>query len=112
MRRFIADFFASSVVMCIATGTLAELPDNYVNALNILIEPDARPTVSNVASGFGASGGQKFLAISYTDQDLQTREPGDDDGSIIIGLIYLSVLSFVSWFVTYLLYKKGYKIKS
>ena len=34
------------------------------------------------------------------------------DGSIIIGLIYLSVLSFVSWFVTYLLYKKGYKIKS
>ena len=37
---------------------------------------------------------------------------GKADGSIIIGLIYLSVLSFVSWFVTYLLYKKGYKIKS
>ena len=85
MRRFIADFLASSVVVCIATGALAELPNNYVNALNILIEPDARPTVSNVASGFGASGGQKFLAVSYTDQDLQTLEPGDDDGSIIIG---------------------------
>ncbi len=37
---------------------------------------------------------------------------GKADGSIFIGLIYLSVLSFVSWFVTYLLYKKGYKIKS
>jgi ABC-2 type transport system permease protein len=37
---------------------------------------------------------------------------GKADGSISIGLIYLSVLSFVSWFVTYLLYKKGYKIKS
>ena len=37
---------------------------------------------------------------------------GKADGSIFIGLIYLLVLSFVSWFVTYLLYKKGYKIKS
>jgi len=37
---------------------------------------------------------------------------GKADGSILIGLIYLSVLSIVSWFVTYLLYKKGYKIKS
>ena len=37
---------------------------------------------------------------------------GKADGSIFIGLMYLSVLSFVSWFVTYLLYKKGYKIKS
>ena len=37
---------------------------------------------------------------------------GKADGSIFIGLLYLSVLSFVSWFVTYLLYKKGYKIKS
>ena len=37
---------------------------------------------------------------------------GKADGSIAIGLIYLTILSFVSWFVTYLLYKKGYKIKS
>ena len=37
---------------------------------------------------------------------------GKADGSIFVGLIYLSTLSFVSWFVTYLLYKKGYKIKS
>jgi len=37
---------------------------------------------------------------------------GKADGSIFVGLIYLSILSFVSWFVTYLLYKKGYKIKS
>ena len=37
---------------------------------------------------------------------------GKADGSIFIGLIYLSILSFVIWLVTYLLYKKGYKIKS
>tara|TARA_B110000444_G_scaffold139630_1_gene131071 strand:- start:930 stop:1742 length:813 start_codon:yes stop_codon:yes gene_type:complete len=37
---------------------------------------------------------------------------GQADGSITVGLVYLTILSFVSWFVTYLLYKNGYKIKS
>ena len=37
---------------------------------------------------------------------------GQADGSIIVGLIYLTILSLVSWFMTYLLYKNGYKIKS
>ena len=34
------------------------------------------------------------------------------DGSIKFGLIYLSILSILTWFIAYLLYKKGYKIKS
>ena len=34
------------------------------------------------------------------------------DGSIFIGSIYLVGLSILLWFVSYLLYKKGYKIKS
>lgn len=34
------------------------------------------------------------------------------DGQIILGLIYLSFLSLAIWFIAYLLYKKGYKIKS
>jgi ABC-2 type transport system permease protein len=37
---------------------------------------------------------------------------GQADGSITIGLVYLTILSVVSWFITYLLYKNGYKIKS
>ncbi|MEC7136334.1 MAG: ABC transporter permease [Pseudomonadota bacterium] len=37
---------------------------------------------------------------------------GQADGSITVGLVYLTILSLVSWFVTYLLYKNGYKIKS
>ena len=37
---------------------------------------------------------------------------GTSDGSISVGLVYLTALSFVSWLVCYLLYKKGYKIKS
>ena len=34
------------------------------------------------------------------------------DGSIIFGLVYLSILSLLIWFIAYILYKKGYKIKS
>ena len=36
---------------------------------------------------------------------------GEADGSIIYGIIYLSVLSFIIWLTSFLLYKKGYKIK-
>ena len=34
------------------------------------------------------------------------------DGSIIVGSIYLIILAIVLWYVSYLLYKKGYKIRS
>jgi len=34
------------------------------------------------------------------------------DGSIFVGSIYLTGLAIVLWFASYLLYKKGYKIKS
>ena len=34
------------------------------------------------------------------------------DGSIFVGSVYLTILSILVWFVAYLLYKKGYKIKS
>ena len=37
---------------------------------------------------------------------------GTSDGSVFVGITYLSVLSFLSWFTAYYLYKKGYKIKS
>ena len=37
---------------------------------------------------------------------------GVADGSIKIGIIYLSILSILTWLVTYILFKKGYKIKS
>ena len=39
--------------------------------------------------------------------------PGEiTDGSIKIGIIYLTFLSFVMGFIAYYLYKVGYKIKS
>ena len=36
---------------------------------------------------------------------------GTADGSVIYGMTYLIILSFVIWFIAYLLYKRGYKIK-
>ena len=37
---------------------------------------------------------------------------GVSDGSIIVGIIYLTVLAFIIGFIAFYLYKKGYKIKS
>ena len=37
---------------------------------------------------------------------------GNADGSIKIGIIYLTILSILSWLASYLLFKRGYKIKS
>lgn len=37
---------------------------------------------------------------------------GESDGSIVIGLIYLSTLSVLMWYLSYYLFKRGYKIKS
>jgi len=37
---------------------------------------------------------------------------GVSDGSLKFGMLYLIILSFLIWFVSYILFKKGYKIKS
>ena len=37
---------------------------------------------------------------------------GVSDGFIVFGLFYLTILAFVMWFLSYHLYKIGYKIKS
>ena len=37
---------------------------------------------------------------------------GNLDGSLMFGIFYLTSLSVIIWFIAYLLYKKGYKIKS
>ena len=37
---------------------------------------------------------------------------GVSDGSIVFGLFYLTIIAFVMWFLSYYLYKIGYKIKS
>ena len=37
---------------------------------------------------------------------------GQSDGSIKFGIIFLLIISLITWYIAYLLFKKGYKIKS
>ena len=37
---------------------------------------------------------------------------GSSDGSILHGILYLTILSVIIWYVAFILYKIGYKIKS
>ena len=37
---------------------------------------------------------------------------GASDGSIVFGLIFLTIILFIAWFFSYYLFKIGYKIKS
>ena len=78
------------------------LPLTFLSGTFYSIErlPDFLQAVSKVNPFFYMIDGFRYSFI------------GTSDGSISIGLVYLSVLSFVSWLVCYLLYKKGYKIKS
>ena len=66
----------------------AEQPENfeqYFQQLQKLANYKApRAGVASISSGFGASDGQTYIAISYTDRDTQTNG-ADDDGSIAIG---------------------------
>tara|TARA_B100000029_G_scaffold88416_1_gene78271 strand:- start:165 stop:428 length:264 start_codon:yes stop_codon:yes gene_type:complete len=37
---------------------------------------------------------------------------GVSDGSVRFGILYLILLSIITWFIAYILFKRGYKIKS
>lgn len=80
----IVRFAFAAVLMSITTVAVSDTLDHR-QLLEILSEPEAQPSVIAVASGFGASAGDVFAAISYTDKDQQTKLDGDDDGSIALG---------------------------
>ena len=96
-------------------GLWAEKFDHMATVTNFVIVPlsflsgtfysiDRLPEILQIVS--------KINPFFYMIDGLRYSFIGNADGSITVGLSYLTVLSFVSWFVTYLLYKKGYKIKS
>jgi ABC-2 type transport system permease protein len=62
--------------------------------------PDFLQTISKANPFFYMIDGFRYCFI------------GISDGSIFIGIIYLTILSLLSWVTAYYLYKKGYKIKS
>ena len=110
---FVSSFILGSVG--IIAGLWAEKFDHMASVTNFLIIP------LSFLSG-------TFYTINNLPQSLQTFSKCNpffymidgfrysflekSDGSIIIGAIYLTILSILLWFISYLLYKRGYKIKS
>jgi ABC-2 type transport system permease protein len=99
----------------IIAGLWAEKFDNMATVTNFVIVPlsflsgtfytiDRLPGFLQTIS--------EFNPFFYMIDGFRYSFIGKADGSITTGLIYLSILSFVTWFITYILYKKGYKIKS
>jgi ABC-2 type transport system permease protein len=106
-------FILSSIGIII--GLWAEKFDHMASATNFIIVPlsflsgtfysidrlpDVLKSISEINPFFYIIDGFRygFLGIS--------------DGSIQFGLFYLTILSCITWFAAYLLFKKGYKIKS
>ena len=110
---FLGAFILSSIGIII--GLWAEKFDHMASATNFIIVPlsflsgtfysieklpDILKNISEINPFFYIIDGFRygFLGVS--------------DGSIKFGFFYLVILSCVTWFVSYILFKKGYKIKS
>ena len=110
---FLGAFILSSIGIII--GLWAEKFDHMASATNFIIVPlsflsgtfysidrlpDILKRVSEINPFFYIIDGFRYGFL------------GTSDGSIQFGFFYLIILSFVAWFVAYILFKKGYKIKS
>ena len=110
-------FLSSFILGNIGTivGLWAEKFDHMASATNFVIVPlsflsgtfyttDRLPETIQIIS--------KANPFFYMIDGFRYCFIGTSDGSIFVGIIYLSILSLLSWFTAYYLYKKGYKIKS
>jgi len=115
---FFTYLFLSSFIMGAAgfiAGLWADKFDNMATVTNFIIVPlsflsgtfysiDRLPNFLNFLSQynpfFHMIDGFRYAFINNM------------DGSIKFSLIYLIILSILTWFISYILYKKGYKIKS
>ena len=113
ISTFLGAFILSSIGIII--GLWAEKFDHMASATNFIIVPlsflsgtfytiDRLPEILQKISEFNPF----FHIINlYRYGHLNVA-----DGPVIFGLIYLVILSFITWFAAYILFKKGYKIKS
>ena len=110
---FLSSFILGS--LGIIVGLWAEKFDHMATATNFVIIPlsflsgtfytidklpDFLQTISKLNPFFYMIDGFRYSFL------------GNSDGSIFVGLLYLSTLSIVIWYISYLLYKNGYKIRS
>jgi len=110
---FLGSFILSSIGIII--GLWAEKFDHMASATNFIIVPlsflsgtfysiDKLPEILKSIS--------EFNPFFYIIDGFRYGFLGTADGSIKFGLLYLILLSFLSWLAAYILFKKGYKIKS
>ena len=114
---FLFTFFTSFILgnIGIISGLWAEKFDHQATVTNFIIVPlsflsgtfysierlpDFLQIISKVNPFFYMIDGFRYCFI------------GQADGSIKIGIIYMIVLSILSWLAAYILFKKGYKIQS
>ena len=110
---FISSFILGSVG--VIAGLWAEKFDHMASVTNFLIIPlsflsgtfytidnlpDFLQTISKCNPFFYMIDGFRYGFLEKS------------DGSILIGSVYLTILAIVLWYVSYLLYKKGYKVTS
>tara|TARA_Y100000590_G_scaffold416472_1_gene515230 strand:- start:316 stop:1128 length:813 start_codon:yes stop_codon:yes gene_type:complete len=110
---FLGAFILSSIGIII--GLWAEKFDHMASATNFIIVPlsflsgtfysiDKLPKILKNIS--------EFNPFFYIIDGFRYGFLGAADGSINFGLFYLIMLSVITWLVAYVLFKKGYKIKS
>ena len=110
---FLGAFILSSIGIII--GLWAEKFDHMASATNFIIVPlsflsgtfysiDRLPVVLKNVS--------EWNPFFYIIDGFRSGFLGTSDGSIKFGLFYLTILSVITWCVAYILFKKGYKIKS
>ena len=113
LSTFLGAFILSSIGIIV--GLWSEKFDHMASATNFIIVPlsflsgtfysiDKLPETLQKISEFNP-----FFHIINV---YRYGHLGISDGPIMFGLIYLVILSFITWFVAYILFKKGYKIKS
>tara|TARA_Y100001935_G_scaffold2028_1_gene1735 strand:- start:749 stop:1135 length:387 start_codon:yes stop_codon:yes gene_type:complete len=114
---FIFTFLASFSLgaLGIIAGLWAEKFDHMASVTNFLIIPlsflsgtfytiDKLPSLLQTIS--------KANPFFYMIDGFRYSFIGESDGSLIFGVFYLTIVSLILWFISYILYKNGYKIKS
>ena len=113
MGQLLGAFILSSIGLIV--GLWAEKFDHMASATNFIIVPlsflsgtfysiDKLPDILKSIS--------KLNPFFYIIDGFRYGFLGVSDGSLKFGLLYLLLLSFFTWYVAYILFKKGYKIKS
>ena len=110
---FLSSFILGATGMI--AGLWAEKFDHMATVTNFIIVPlsflsgtfytiDRLPSYLQLAS--------KVNPFFYMIDGFRYSFIGRADSSIFFGLIYLGILSILLWILSYVLFKKGYKIKS